>query len=157
MRATVHSHFCFLCAGATVSAPSLTPSTPFLLLCAATVSGAGPVSLVGLGVARLQHHRRLEHRHRLLTPRAAWRPAARALNVFKIEYRASVNAANQSYIESAGGVENVLMEMWQTLPDHKRNASASLLLLPMFRNQGCRWSADLGPIVGPTCPTAAFL
>jgi len=75
---------------------------PFLLLCAgATVSGAGPVSL---------------------TPRAAWRPAARALNVFKIEYRASVNAANQSYIENAGGVENVLIEMWQTLPDHKRNA-----------------------------------
>lgn len=45
-----------------------------------------------------------------------------AFKVFKVEYHKSATAANAELVQQAGGLENVLQEMWQMLPDHKRKA-----------------------------------
>ncbi len=45
-----------------------------------------------------------------------------AFKVFKVEYHKSATAANAELVQQAGGLEHVLQEMWQMLPDHKRKA-----------------------------------
>ena len=54
-----------------------------------------------------------------------WRPphtTGHAFKVFTVEYRRSASAADTQLVDKAGGLDMVLREMWQMLPEHKRKA-----------------------------------